>query len=105
MNTVAEIPQNLNTPDQILIRARLEALTRTLVRLEQNANLGRVTVEDYRAVETSAVQLFALLLQPLSPYIRREAQSALQAALFLVDCQNLAIAHTGNDRPLFGGGR
>jgi hypothetical protein len=84
MNTVSETPQNLK-PHQ-----DLENLRQALATLEQTAHLNRVTVEGYRAVESAAFSLFLELLRPLPAPIAREAQSAVNNALFLIDLERMS---------------
>ncbi len=99
MNSVAVKAEKLNSPDNV--RAKLENLTRALSNLQSTSNLNRVTIEAHLTLESASVELFGVLLQPLNPHIRRQAQNAIHGALWLLDCENLSVNHGGQDVKLF----
>jgi hypothetical protein len=99
MNNLAVQAKKLNSPESIQVH--LENLTRALADLQSTSNLNRVTIEAHLAAESASVELFGALLQPLHPYIRRQAQNAIHGALWLLDCENLSTKHGGQDEKLF----
>ncbi len=60
----------------------------TLEDLERNSLSERVTIQAYSAVQMAAASLFSVLLKALPPRVAREAQSAIQNALFSLDLED-----------------
>jgi hypothetical protein len=64
---------------------RVEQLREAVLNLERTASGQRVTLFEYRTVETVAAEFFADLLRGLPFNLAREAQSAMSNALFSLE--------------------
>jgi hypothetical protein len=98
MSKIAEKLLNLKSLDLIALNpnelSRLNTFSLffefalALEELERTSFLNRVTVKSYSSVQLSAASLFSDLLKALPPRVAREAQSAIQNALFSLDVED-----------------
>ena len=66
----------------------LTDLCTILEELESLPREARVTAQAYSAVQSAAASLFSELFKALPPRVAREAQSAIQNALFSLDLED-----------------